>query len=214
MTLRETKSKTKALPESRNCDHFPIFVTQTHVSMDNWQTIGAVLIALILGGTLAYLFWKEQHRAKRELKERESRQVYLKPEKDNSINPLQLQLQAYERLILLTERLALPNLIARTNEPGINGKDMQAMLTHTIRQEFDHNITQQLYVSAEAWEAVRNLKEQNIHIINQVASFLPQDVSGTELNKQLLEMIVQNPKVSLHSVVAEVLSYEAKKLMK
>jgi hypothetical protein len=100
------------------------------------------------------------------------------------------------------------------NQPGIAGKDMQMMLTHTIRQEFDHNITQQLYVSNEAWEAVRNLKEQNIHIINQVASYMSPEVSGTELNKQLLEMIVQNPKMTLHNVVAEVLSYEAKKLMR
>jgi hypothetical protein len=99
------------------------------------------------------------------------------------------------------------------NEPGLTGKDMQMLLTQTIKQEFDHNITQQLYVSAEAWDAVRNLKEQNIHIINQIASFLPADVSGLELNKQLLEMIVQNPKVTLHNVVAEVLSFEAKKLM-
>ena len=90
---------------------------------------------------------------------------------------------------------------------------MQMMLTQTIKQEFDHNITQQLYVTPEAWNAVRNLKEQNIHIINQVASYLPPDVSGTELNKQLLAMIVENPKVSLHQVVAEVLSFETKKLL-
>ena len=169
--------------------------------------IGALLIALVLGGTLAYIFWRERAKAAKNEKEG--------PKADgNALNPLQLQLQAYERLILLTERISLPNLINRMNQPGIAGKDMQMMLTHTIRQEFDHNITQQLYVSNEAWDAVRNLKEQNIHIINQVASYLPQDVSGTELNKQLLEMIVKNPKMTLHNVVAEVLSYEAKKLMR
>ena len=177
--------------------------------MDTWQMVGALLIALVLGGTLAYIFWRERSKAAREEKQM--------PRSDNNnpgINPLQLQLQAYERLILLTERIALPNLISRINQPGIAGKDMQMMLTHTIKQEFDHNITQQLYVSNEAWDAVRNLKEQNIHIINQVASYLPTDVSGNDLNKQLLEMIVQNPKMTLHNVVAEVLSYEAKKLMR
>ncbi|HUQ67201.1 MAG TPA: hypothetical protein VM101_13650 [Flavitalea sp.] len=174
--------------------------------MDSWQMIGALLIAVILGGTLAYIFWRERAKASKEVNE--------KPRSENTINPLQLQLQAYERLILLTERIALPNLISRLNQPGIAGKDMQMMLTHTIKQEFDHNITQQLYVSTEAWEAVRNLKEQNIHIINQVASYLPADVSGNDLNRQLLEMIVQNPKTTLHNVVAEVLSFEAKKLMR
>jgi hypothetical protein len=176
--------------------------------MDTWQMIGALLIALALGGSLAYIFWRERAKAARQVKESP------RSENNKGNTPLQLQLQAYERLILLTERIALPNLISRINQPGIAGKDMQMMLTHTIKQEFDHNITQQLYVSNEAWEAVRNLKEQNIHIINQVASYLPADVSGTDLNKQLLEMIVQNPKMTLHNVVAEVLSYEAKKLMR
>jgi hypothetical protein len=175
--------------------------------MDTGQMIGALLIALVLGGSLAYIFWRERAKAAREIKDR--------PRSEGStVTPIQLQLQAYERLILLTERIALPNLISRINQPGIAGKDMQMMLTHTIKQEFDHNITQQLYVSSEAWDAVRNLKEQNIHIINQVASYLPPDVSGNDLNRQLLEAIAQNPKMTLHNVVAEVLSFEAKKLMR
>lgn len=175
--------------------------------MDTPQMVGAWIIALLLGGTLAYIFWRERSKSGKTSEGASE-------EKSPAFNPRQLQLQAYERLILLTERIALPNLISRMNQPGISGRDMQMMLTHTIRQEFDHNITQQLYVSAEAWDAVKNLKEQNMHIINQVASFLPADVSGGDLNRQLLEMIVQNPKASLHNVVAEVLSFEAKKLMK
>jgi len=176
--------------------------------MDTWQMIGALAIAVVLGGSLAYIFWRERAKAAKEVKDPP------RNEASGGANPVQLQLQAYERLILLTERIALPNLISRMNQSGVSAKDMQMMLTHTIRQEFDHNITQQLYVSNEAWEAVRNLKEQNIHIINQVASYLPADVSGNDLNKQLLEMLVQNPKMTLHSIVAEVLSYEAKKLLR
>jgi hypothetical protein len=91
---------------------------------------------------------------------------------------------------------------------------MQALLTESIRQEFDHNVTQQIYVSQEAWDAIRNLKEQNIFIVNQVASFLPPQATSLDLNKHLLEMIAQNPKASLHGVVADVLSFEAKKAMK
>lgn len=175
--------------------------------MTNTEMAIALLIALVLGGTLAFIFWKENRKARKAI-------AAAPPTRnEHQVTPLQLQLQAYERLILLTERIALPNLISRINEPGIAGADMQMMLTQTIKQEFDHNITQQLYVTPEAWNAVRNLKEQNIHIINQVASYLPPDVSGTELNKQLLAMIVENPKVSLHQVVAEVLSFETKKLL-
>jgi hypothetical protein len=91
---------------------------------------------------------------------------------------------------------------------------MQFFLTQNIRQEFDHNITQRIYVSPESWDAVNKLKEQNLLIINQVASFLPGNASGHDLNKSLLELLMQNPKASLHNIVADALSHEAKNLMR
>lgn len=126
---------------------------------------------------------------------------------------LPLKLQAYERLLLLADRIALPNLISRLNQPGISARETQSMLTQTIKQEFDHNITQQIYVSEEAWEAIRNLKEQNILIINQVTSFLPENASGSELNKSLMALLLENPTVSLHNIVSEALRFEARKLL-
>jgi hypothetical protein len=124
-----------------------------------------------------------------------------------------LQLQAYERLILLVDRIALPNVISRTSAAGLSARDMQIVLTQTIRTEFEYNVTQQIYVSHESWEAVRNLKDQNIMIINQISSFLPAEATGQDLSRSILEMLMQSPKASLHNVVADVLSYEAKKLM-
>lgn len=179
------------------------------MSISNQELIWALVIAFVLGGSLAYLFWKQRQQAKQPDINRNGQNKV-----SNGITPLQLQLQAYERLILLTERIALPQLITRLRQDGFNAREMQSLLTESIKQEFDHNVTQQIYVSAEAWDAVRNLKEQNIFIINQVASFLPPQATAMDLNKHLLEMISQNPKASLHGVVAEVLSYEAKKAMK
>ena len=125
----------------------------------------------------------------------------------------QLQLQAYERLVLLVDRIALPNIIGRVNQPGISAREMQMVLIQTIRQEFDYNITQQIYVSKEAWDAVKNLKEQNILVINQFANTLPPHATGLDLNKLLLEYLMNNKKGSLHEVVSEVLGYEAKKIL-
>lgn len=173
--------------------------------METWQLLLALLIAFTLGGTLAFIFWKERRRVAAGHSPAKSTREHI---------PLQLQLQAYERLILLTERIALPNLINRLNRTDLSSRDMQQLLTGTIREEFDHNVTQQIYVSAEAWEAVRNLKEQNIHLIHQVGGILPENSSGQELNKQILEMLVRHPGASLHTVVAEVLSFEAKKILK
>jgi hypothetical protein len=176
------------------------------------EMLWAMGIAVLLGGSLAFLFWKQRQEAKRGKSQNRPNTSNM-PAQTSSVTPFQLQLQAYERLILLSERIALPSLVNRLNSQGLSSREMQGLLAETIRQEFDHNITQQIYVSQEAWDAVKNLKEQNIFIINQVASFLPPDSTATDLSKSLLEMIVQNPKASLHAVVAEVLSYEAKKVL-
>jgi len=182
------------------------------MSISSNEFIIAVIIALLLAGTLGYLFWKQRQQIKGG-KRKDSREETRDGSGSPSLSTRQLQLQAYERLILLTDRIALPNLVSRLNEPGMNAREMQSLLTMSIRQEFEHNITQQIYVTAEAWDAVRNFKEQNLLIINQVSSFLPPEASGSDLNRHLLDLLVQSPKASLQSVVSEALSYEAKKLM-
>lgn len=125
----------------------------------------------------------------------------------------QMQLAAYERLILLVDRISLPNLISRLNQPGATAKEMQHLLVQSIKQEYDYNISQQIYVSADAWSALKNLKEQNILVINQYANTLPPQATGLDLNKFLLEYLMNDKKGALHEVVSEVLSYEAKKLL-
>jgi hypothetical protein len=172
------------------------------MSLSPTELIWSLVIAGLLAGALVILFIRQR---------KEARQP--RPKEGSDLNTKQLQLQAYERLMLLTDRIALPNLINRVNQPGVGAKDMQFILTQHIRQEFDHNITQRIYVSPATWDAVDKLKEQNLLIINQVASYLPADASGHDLNKSILELIMQNPKASLHQVVAEALSYEAKNLM-
>ncbi|TKK65587.1 hypothetical protein FC093_19920 [Ilyomonas limi] len=125
----------------------------------------------------------------------------------------QMQLAAYERLILLVDRISLPNLISRLNQPGATAKEMQHLLVQSIKQEYEYNISQQIYVSADAWGAIKNLKEQNILVINQFANTLPPQATGLDLNKFLLEYLMNDKKGALHEVVSEVLSYEAKKLL-
>jgi len=90
---------------------------------------------------------------------------------------------------------------------------MKALLIETIKQEFDYNSTQQLYVSATAWEAVRNFKEQNILFINQVAASLGTQATALMLNKKLLELLLSQQEQPLQDIVKEVLNKEAKQLM-
>jgi hypothetical protein len=125
-----------------------------------------------------------------------------------------LQLAAYERLVILADRIAIPNLISRSSQPGLSKTEMQQLLTQTIKQEYDHNLSQQIYVSADAWDAVRSLKDQNIHLINQVASVLPTEANGMDLNKKILDFVLNQPQGSMHTLVQEAVSAEAKKIMK
>lgn len=126
---------------------------------------------------------------------------------------IKLQLQAYERLTLLSERISLPNLIARVPNAGLSSRQMQGALIEAIKTEYEYNISQQVYVSPEAWRAVNNLKEQNIYIVNQLATTLPHQATGMDLNKHVIDYLINNSRASLHSVVLEALNFEAKKLM-
>jgi hypothetical protein len=129
-------------------------------------------------------------------------------------NTKPLQLQAYERLVMLAERLSIPNLVSRANQPGMDAKSMQILLLESIKQEVEYNTSQQIYVSPVAWEAVKNLKDQNMLIINQVAAVLPKEATGLDLNKALLDFVMTQKKGALHTIVLEALNYEAKKIMK
>ncbi len=143
---------------------------------------------------------------------------FTKKENKKNIDPAYttrpLQLQAYERLVILTERVALPNLVSRANQPGLSAKEMQLLMLQSIKQEFEYNSSQQIYVSPVAWQAVNNLKEQNMLIINQIAQTMPADARGYDLGKRIMEVIIAQDKKALHNIVLEALNYEARKLMK
>src|SRR5688500_6665771 len=114
------------------------------MSLSSSQLIWQLIIAFAIGGTLAYLFWKQRQEAKRSAQPAKPAASGAPRSEDMS---KQLQLQAYERMILLTDRIALPNVISRVNQAGISLRDMQLLLTQQIKQEFEYNVTQQIYVS-------------------------------------------------------------------
>lgn len=160
----------------------------------------AVIIALLFAGFTAYLIFLQKKAAPTKMGA-------------SSESTLQLQLQAYERLTLLVERIALPNLIQRVYQPGLTAVEWQLLLTKTLREEFEYNITQQVYVSPDAWKAVKSLKEKNLLIINQAANTLSSESSGMDLNKKILAFLAEDTAGKLHDTVSEILSYEAKQLL-
>ena len=99
---------------------------------------------------------------------------------------LPVRMQAYERLVLLLERIEPAGLLVRTNMPGMTALQLQAALVQAIRSEFEHNLSQQLYVSTKAWEMVRNAREETIMRINTSAMQLPADATSTDLASLIL----------------------------
>lgn len=167
------------------------------------NTILLIILIILVGALLVYTVLNQPDKKMKDGK----------ISSDDSGFHAQLQLQAYERLVILVDRIALPNVISRLNQHGLSSKELQLAMTKNIKEEFDYNISQQIYVSADAWNAVKNLKEQNLLVINQIGNTLPPNATGMDLNKFLLEYLMTDKKGSLHEVVSSVLSFEAKKVM-
>ncbi len=126
---------------------------------------------------------------------------------------LKLRLQAYERLTVFAERAGLKNLVSRNSLEafGESASALHHRMVEEIKSEFEYNVSQQIYVSKEVWNAVTKLKDQNIYIINQLAATLPHQSSSLELSKTLLEYSLTD-KAELNTIVLDALQYEAKKI--
>lgn len=109
---------------------------------------------------------------------------------------LPLRLQAYERLTLFLERINPSNMLVRVHVAGTSVREIQQFLVAEIRTEHQHNITQQLYVSAQAWAVTNRIKEDTISLINNTAAGLSPDASSLELSKVILNHLAgleENP---------------------
>ncbi|MCS6823565.1 MAG: hypothetical protein NZ529_04655 [Cytophagaceae bacterium] len=112
--------------------------------------------------------------------------------KNNEI-VLPIRLQAYERMALFLERISPHNLVMRVNESSYNAYELQQRLVMEIREEYNHNLSQQVYMSDQAWELIKNAKEEVISIINTAASNVPSEAKSIELAKMIFEKLIQRP---------------------
>jgi hypothetical protein len=99
---------------------------------------------------------------------------------------LPLRLQAYERTVLFLERINPANLLVRLHVPGMSATEMHKIIIADIRSEYQHNISQQIYVSEMTWVVVKRIKEDTIGIISSAANALPAEASGMDLSKSVL----------------------------
>ena len=123
---------------------------------------------------------------KRELKIKiDELNLKLKQEDKKYVTPIRLQ--AFERVVLFLERISPQSMIFRIQKPEQKVFQLQNMLLKTIRDEYEHNLSQQLYISKESWAMVKTAKEETIKIINTAAAEVKPDEMGIELSKRIFE---------------------------
>lgn len=103
---------------------------------------------------------------------------------------LPARLQAYERMTLFLERIAPQNLLIRLNNPGFSARDFQKVLLDEIRNEYNHNVSQQVYMGEEVWNQIRNSKEDLIILINESVARLPAEATSMDLSKNIFEAVM------------------------
>jgi hypothetical protein len=101
---------------------------------------------------------------------------------------LPARLQAYERMILFLERISPQNLLIRLNNPGFSARDFQKILLDEVRNEYNHNVSQQVYMSEEVWSQIKNAKEDLIIMINESATGMPPEATSIDLAKKVFQM--------------------------
>jgi hypothetical protein len=99
---------------------------------------------------------------------------------------LNARLQAYERMTLFLERINPPNLIPRILSPGQSGSSLLKSLQQTIREEFEHNLSQQIYISDYAWELTKAAKENILQTINQTSIKAGPKANAADLAQAIL----------------------------
>ncbi len=159
-------------------------------------TIPALLVCITAWLTIRSMLRNDQDRRKQE--------IIL----NNSKTVTPIKLQAYERIILFLERISLESMIIRVSTTDMSAAQLHSVLLSTIRSEFEHNLSQQIYMSQQAWEVVRSARSNMIKLINTEAEKMPENAGAMILSKRLLEAVMELEKeptrVAIEFIKAEV----------
>ncbi|MBF9252069.1 hypothetical protein I2I11_02065 [Pontibacter sp. 172403-2] len=140
------------------------------------------LPALIVAAAMYYLVKKHY--------ERDYQMRLLELRQKNTEVVLPIRLQAYERVVLLLERITPSNLLLRVSAAGHTAADYHRVLLSEIRNEFNHNMSQQVYMTEQAWQQVKHAREDMVSLINKTYQELPEGARGTDLAKRILETVL------------------------
>ncbi len=160
--------------------------------MDNIISVFVqILPALIIAATAIYIF----HETTRFLRERY--QIDLQREQHRPISDaapgqykesmVKFQLQAAERFVLYLERIAPDRLVMRLHQNGMSATMLQNEMLRAIREEYDHNLSQQIYLSDGAWELVKKAREEMVKFVTVTGQSMKDQATGIDLSRKLFE---------------------------
>ena len=151
-------------------------------------SIVAVLATIALTGYIYYLLTKRYFDNQQKTQMLQMR-IDEHREAVKLVTPIRLQ--AYERMALYLERISPDSLVLRCYQPGMETKLLQGVMTKTIRDEWEHNLSQQVYISSEAWRRIRQAKDEMMGIINSAAITIPEDADPTRLASAIFATIAE-----------------------
>ena len=144
------------------------------------------LIILPAGAVLltAILFMRKTH-------EKEVLALNMELKRDRQEFFLPNRVDAYQRAILLMERIHPNSLVMRLNNPGLPSAAMQVKLLESIREEYEHNIAQQMYITPASWDLVKKAKEETIKIINLAGRQMDATSNAMDLSGKIFEICAE-----------------------
>ncbi|MCW3125201.1 MAG: hypothetical protein JWO03_859 [Bacteroidetes bacterium] len=124
-----------------------------------------------------------------------------------------LKLQAYERMAVFLERIAPGAVISRVLEQDMINHELQLAVIRSIRSEFEHNLSQQIYISSDAWNLIVSAKDELIKAIGMIAAQVPPDATGQQVGRIILESISKSGQMLPTHTALEFLKNEAREIM-
>ena len=147
-----------------------------------WQMILAITIPSLIVFLAVYFTFRQYHQQQTRLYLLESKKI-----KDQITIPLRLQ--AFERLMLLSERIDFMDLALRLKTPGTNARELQAAMLVAVQQEYEHNLTQQLYISAELWQVLMAAKAKTMDMISLAGDGLHESSTSEDFTQTLFNQV-------------------------
>ncbi|MFB9052557.1 hypothetical protein ACFFVB_05640 [Formosa undariae] len=139
-------------------------------------------IPTIVTGLIAYYFFKEH------TKNEDGRRRFLL-KKEMQVNAMPIRLQAYERMALFLERISPSKLLIRVQPTSTDKDDYELLLISTIEQEFEHNLSQQIYITDDCWSVITTAKNSTIQLIRKAAMLEKTDSANKIREVVLSEMM-------------------------